>query len=456
MADQFPPAPQSYASPYTPSLRERLIAAMQNAVGGTANQRGTASDFAENAGNVLGMVPGVSNVLGADDAVRQYQSGHPFQAALTGAMALPIPAANAAEGAAEGPVQKLVKAITAYHGSPHSFDQFDMSKIGTGEGAQAYGHGLYFAGNEQTARNYRDVLGADAVKVGDQTIIPQPGSPEAMALSHLTSAHIQQFHNPYAQARLSMREQAQNEPHNADLIGNARNVLDQWQDAGATPTTGGHMYQVGINADPEHFLDWDKPLSEQSTHVQSSLRNSGLLQGDLESEMRNELHQRMNSGSGYDEGPALHNWYQELRSQKDLDDAAQDRNWDMQRVIEGWWDKGDSSGERSAAFDPTGQQIHQQIAQRLTENPNIVGSVNQPTTAEQLSNAGIPGIKYLDQGSRAGGGDPTHNYVVFNDDLVNILKKYGLAGAGGAAGAAALMNQPQPAQAGQFPQAPPQ
>ena len=27
----------------------------------------------------------------------------------------------------------------AYHGSPHDFDKFDMSKIGTGEGAQAYG-----------------------------------------------------------------------------------------------------------------------------------------------------------------------------------------------------------------------------------------------------------------------------------------------------------------------------
>ena len=28
-----------------------------------------------------------------------------------------------------------------FHGSPHKFDAFDASKIGTGEGAQAYGHG---------------------------------------------------------------------------------------------------------------------------------------------------------------------------------------------------------------------------------------------------------------------------------------------------------------------------
>ena len=37
--------------------------------------------------------------------------------------------------------------IKAYHSSPHDFDRFDLSKIGTGEGAQVYGHGLYFAEN---------------------------------------------------------------------------------------------------------------------------------------------------------------------------------------------------------------------------------------------------------------------------------------------------------------------
>jgi hypothetical protein len=52
----------------------------------------------------------------------------------------------------------LPDAITAYHGSPHDFDEFDMSKIGTGEGAQAYGHGLYFAESEDVARGYRDAL----------------------------------------------------------------------------------------------------------------------------------------------------------------------------------------------------------------------------------------------------------------------------------------------------------
>jgi hypothetical protein len=45
--------------------------------------------------------------------------------------------------------------IRAYHGSPHSFDRFDNTKIGTGVGAQPYGHGHYLAANEDVARIWR-------------------------------------------------------------------------------------------------------------------------------------------------------------------------------------------------------------------------------------------------------------------------------------------------------------
>jgi len=45
-----------------------------------------------------------------------------------------------------------------YHGSPHSFDQFDLDHIGTGEGAQAYGHGLYFTDKKGIAEDYAKKL----------------------------------------------------------------------------------------------------------------------------------------------------------------------------------------------------------------------------------------------------------------------------------------------------------
>ena len=45
-----------------------------------------------------------------------------------------------------------------WHGTPHDVDKFSMDKIGTGEGAQAYGHGLYFAGDEKVGKAYQKNL----------------------------------------------------------------------------------------------------------------------------------------------------------------------------------------------------------------------------------------------------------------------------------------------------------
>ena len=54
---------------------------------------------------------------------------------------------------------------TAWHGSPHDFDEFDLGAIGTGEGNQAHGWGLYFAKNREVAQAYKDVLGIDSVEI---------------------------------------------------------------------------------------------------------------------------------------------------------------------------------------------------------------------------------------------------------------------------------------------------
>ena len=47
---------------------------------------------------------------------------------------------------------------SAWHGSPHDFDKFDLGAIGTGEGNQAHGWGLYFAKKKSVSRNYQKVL----------------------------------------------------------------------------------------------------------------------------------------------------------------------------------------------------------------------------------------------------------------------------------------------------------
>jgi hypothetical protein len=45
-----------------------------------------------------------------------------------------------------------------WHGSPHRFDRFSTNHIGSGEGADAFGWGLYFSSERQVAEFYRDKL----------------------------------------------------------------------------------------------------------------------------------------------------------------------------------------------------------------------------------------------------------------------------------------------------------
>ena len=47
------------------------------------------------------------------------------------------------------------------HGTPHDFSKFELEKIGTGEGAQAFGYGLYFTENDNIAKSYAKKLSED-------------------------------------------------------------------------------------------------------------------------------------------------------------------------------------------------------------------------------------------------------------------------------------------------------
>src|SRR6185312_26485 len=117
------------------------------------------SQFPSIAGN------GLANLLGLSDAARALRGEMTEDEARNFALgALPglIPGVGPEAKAAETVAGKLApeaaeaaiplaSGIRAFHGSPYAFDKFDLSKIGTGEGAQAYGHGLYFAQNQEWA-----------------------------------------------------------------------------------------------------------------------------------------------------------------------------------------------------------------------------------------------------------------------------------------------------------------
>lgn len=93
-----------------------------------------------------------------------FAMGVPRAAVGAKAAAMADNAKSSTPGTVVNSMGEQPQTIRAYHGSPHDFDKFDMGKIGTGEGSQAFGHGLYFAENPKTADAYRPSRGLNPFK----------------------------------------------------------------------------------------------------------------------------------------------------------------------------------------------------------------------------------------------------------------------------------------------------
>ena len=243
-----------------------------------------------------------------------------------------------------------------------------MDKIGTGEGAQAYGYGMYAAEAEDVAKVYRDQLSnsdtAAAQRVLDRfdgdvnkAILDTHGKFDRLIERFKTGAFEGAEKRYYDQRQIQYNKIMQ---------------LEQLAETGQFPT--GSMYEININANPDDFLDYDAPLSNQTGRAAEYISNYEMLTGQPILPLPTS--QKTNTG-------------------KDL----------MLKI----------GGEKLRAG---------------AENPSA-------EISDYLRTEGIPGIKYLDAGSR-GTADATRNFVVFDEKLINIVKRYGVAGAAAMLGVAAM------------------
>lgn len=160
--------------------------------------------------------------------------------------------------------------MVGYHGSPHEFDEFDMSKIGTGEGAQAYGHGLYFAENPRVAKSYQgETSYADMVRKWRDELPDDAEFDEALDMARagafgdkgrdvieaLANNDWLGFDYP-AQAISATRSK-----HFKDYYDPSPELVNAVESQGA-------FYHVDIPDEAiDKMLDWDAPLSEQPESV---------------------------------------------------------------------------------------------------------------------------------------------------------------------------------------------
>lgn len=289
--------------------------------------------------------------LGAMQYPEQVQTSDMLTPLGLGAMTAPFTRlrTGAARAAAEAPVHTTPGAdyridnamaepqgIRAYHGSPHDFDRFDLSKLGTGEGVQAFGRGLYFTENEAAARNYRTpARGGAGVRVGGDAFDERnPVHRASEWLERVGHGNIENATDALQRHIASLRKSTgEDSPYWNPVL----NILKSEQDIPKL-TREGRTYEVNINAKPEDFADWDK--------ISAGMRD------------------RLRSGEG----------------------------------------------------------------------------------VQELRDKGVPGIRYLDQGL-PGSRTSAYNYAVFDDSLIEILRKYGLI-PGAVTGGAALAGGSGEAEAG--------
>lgn len=126
--------------------------------------------------------------------------------------------------------------ITAYHGTPHDVDHFTTGKVGTGEGHQSYGWGLYFADTKDVAQYYADVVHDDAMLDRNNARMAD--------LARVMEADSTGGHRQFR----------------SDAGRKAAEEYDRLMQEKITP---GRMYTVKLNVKNEQLLDWDNPVSPE-------------------------------------------------------------------------------------------------------------------------------------------------------------------------------------------------
>ena len=299
----------------------------------------------------LGFVPGVGQAMAARDIERARRDNDPVGMGMAASSFVPF-------GKLIGGLRKPMSELITYHGSPHRFPptannplgEFDPMKIGTGEGAQAYGAGAgYLAEAKGTATGYRDTL----AHKGALDLEYEAGK-RGIPLNREAQVEFMRQSIPNISP-----EKAARSFQNANI--EARN-LDQNKLAALfkdyKESKQGNLYKVDLPDEQiAKMLDWDKPLEGNvASQIVRAAENTKGMNAD------------------------------------DFKDAL-----GLSRMYEGQ--------------PESGSAIYRLISSSLGSDTKA---------SEWLKKNGIPGIRYLDQGSRSGGAG-TSNFVVFDPKHMNII-----------------------------------
>ena len=302
--------------------------------------------------------------------------------------------------------------LDVYTGSPHKYDRPDISKVGIGEGNQAYGHGLYGAQHEPVAGTYRIVLSTIQDPLLKKYKLQEVGQTIGVQLLD-AGGDPAKLAQQYRARQQQLIEAGTGTKADANMIKEYDRRIDYLMDP---KRARGHMYKQGLEAPVEHLLDYDVPFKDQSGYVQERVGPH------MEESVRRQI-------------AAIN----QLLEKGGYGDPASPR---FRRLLPG--NRAGMEGqllslEQVGHSSFPGKEIYKRIG--LPAKNEVEGAVNATTRLREM---GIPALRYLDAGSRVATGHApgkgTHNYVVFDDNRLRMLRRYAEGGrihkaGGGAFGA---------------------
>jgi translation initiation factor 2 beta subunit (eIF-2beta)/eIF-5 len=303
--------------------------------------------------------------------------------------------------------------IIAFHGSGADFNEFRLDKINTGEGAQAFGYGLYFTDSEDIAKFYKNSVGTP-INIDGKDFVPknykiseivQQNSKDKEKIKEKLLDYIQEFRdNPYAE------------------IQDAQSIINSINDNTINLDNAGKTYKVALAPKPEELLDYDLPLSEQSDLVKGKVIN-----------VLKDIYPNVKNPALTMKGSDLIKQVETALSAKNFDEVER-----INRLIK------EQNAIMIANASPVGyrkfinkkgEDAAKEYDRLLDERAKLPTGGFDKAASELLSKQGIKGIKYkAGQLSRRVPGvkdtDAT-NFVIFDENLINILAKYGIVGSVG-------------------------
>ena len=258
---------------------------------------------------------------------------------------------------------------TAWHGSPYDFDRFDLGAIGTGEGAQVHGWGLYFAANREVSEAYKDALSRDVVEQKHYLYLAgnKYEYPDGTTLIRADNGKVSS--NPILSDVAKLI-------HNLGSIDAAVTRLEKLKQGYETRGNTGRSYQ--------HVLDALKVLNDDKTYekYEDQKRSTArLYQVDIP-----DADTMLDEDKPLSEQPKI----------MQLLDAHAEKTGD--------W----SFSSEELDESDTGRDFYKYLEEAL----------HSPREASKYLNAaGINGITY-------NGGRDGRCYVVFDDEAVSVINKY--------------------------------